>query len=124
MSKLILLHPMLGLLVAIVLGSLTILVGWRAVLGRKPLPIAKALFIATICTLLGKLFVSFWHLPSIISYSVPTAMFLVLSYFFFKPTPLKFILYWIVGFASYLVVHIAISVMFGWTFMFPFWNVR
>jgi hypothetical protein len=36
----------------------------------------------------------------------------------------EFLIYWLVGFAAYLVIHIMISTFFGWTFMFPFWEVK
>ena len=116
------LAPALEFLISIALGSLTVLVGWRVVLGTKPLPIAAAIFITAVDNSLGKLLFSFFHLPAAVSYSLPTALFLILSYFIFKPTPAKLLLYWLVGFAAYLVIHVLISSLFGWTFMFPFWR--
>jgi hypothetical protein len=116
------LNPALEFLISIALGSITLLVGWRVVLGTKPLPIAAAIFITAIDHSLGKLLFSLFHLPATESYSLPTALFLILSYFIFKPTLAKLLLYWLVGFAAYLVIHVLISWLFGWTFMFPFWR--
>jgi len=116
------LNPVLEFLISIALGSLTVLIGWRVVLGTRPLPIAAALIITTVDNSLGKLLFSIFHLPAAVSYSLPTALFLILSYFIFKPSPAKLLLYWLVGFAAYLVIHVLISLLFGWTFMFPFWK--
>ncbi len=116
------LHPGLEFLISIALGSVSVLVGWRVVLGRKPLPIGAAVFITAVDNSLGKLFLSVLHFPALWSYSLPTLAFLILSYFFFKPTLAKLLLYWLVGFASYFVIHAVISSLFGWTFMFPFWK--
>jgi hypothetical protein len=116
------LNPALEFLISIALGSLTVLVGWRVVLGTKPLPVAAAIFITAVDNTLGKLLFSFFHLPAAVSYSLPTALFLTLSYFIFKPTLAKLLLYWLVGFAAYLVIHVVISSLLGWTFMFPFWR--
>lgn len=115
-------NPALQFLVSIALGSVTVLVGWRVVLGTKPLPIGTAVFITAVDNSLGKLFFSIFHLPAAVSYSLPTVVFLILSYYFFKPTMAKLILYWLVGFAAYLVIHVLISSLLGWTFMFPFWK--
>lgn len=116
-------NPLVGLLISIVLGSVTILVGNQVVLKIKPPPVAKALVITTVDNLLGKLFFVM-HLPGIVTYSLPTLAFLVLSYYFFKPTIPKLLLYWLVGFAAYIVIHVLISSLFSWTFMFPFWKVQ
>jgi hypothetical protein len=116
------LNPAYEFLISIALGSLTVLVGWRVVLGTKPLPIAAAIFITAVDNSLGKLLFSIFHLPAAVSYSLPTALFLILSYLFFKPTLAKLLVYWMVGFAAYLVIHVLISSLFGWTFMFPFWG--
>ena len=110
--------------VGIILMAITILVGNVAVLKIKPQPILQALSIATVSNLPGKLFVSVLHLPGAISYSVPTLALFLLSYYFFKPTPKKLFLYWIIGFAVYLLIHILLSSLLDWTFMFPFWRVR
>jgi len=111
-------------IIAILLMAVTILIGNAIVLKVKPQPIGKALIIAAVSVLLGKWFVSFLHLPSIISYSIPTLSFLILSYLFFKPTIIKLIIYWAVGFAAYLVIHILASSIFNWSDMFPFWKVH
>jgi hypothetical protein len=116
-------NPLLGLLISIVLGAVTILVGNYFVLKIKPPPVAKAIAITAVDNLLGKLFYVF-HLPGIATYSLPTLAFLILSYYFFKPTIPKLLLYWLVGFAAYIIIHILISSLFGWTFMFPFWKVK
>jgi hypothetical protein len=42
----------------------------------------------------------------------------------FKPKFDKLSLYWLTGFAAYMAIHILISTLFGWTFMFPFWAVK
>ena len=118
------LNPALELVISICLMSVTILVGWRVVLGKKPLPIVPSLIIAAVANLLGKLFVSVWHLPPALSYSLPTVSFFILSYLFFKPTVSKLIAYWLVGFAAYLIIHVIISSAFAWTFMFPFWKPK
>jgi hypothetical protein len=115
--------PLVGLIISIALGTVTILVGNQVVLKIKPPPVAKALIITIVDNLLGKLFYVF-HLPAILTYSLPTLAFLILSYYFFKPTIPKLLLYWLVGFAAYLIIHILISSLFGWTFMFPFWKVQ
>jgi len=111
-------------IIAILLMAVTILIGNAIVLKVNPQPIGKALIIAAVSVLLGKWFVSFLHLPSIISYSIPTLSFLILSYLFFKPTIIKLIIYWAVGFAAYLVIHILASSIFNWSDMFPFWKVH
>jgi hypothetical protein len=94
------LHPGLEFLISIVLGSVSVLVGWRVVLGRKPLPIGTAVFITAVDNSLGKLFLSVLYLTALWSYSLPTLAFLILSYAFFKPTLAKLFLYWLVGFAA------------------------
>ncbi len=111
-------------IIAILLMAVTILIGNAIVLKIKPQPVVKALIIASVSVLLGKWFVSFLHLPSIISYSIPTLLFLILSYYFFKPTIIKLLIYWAVGFAAYLVIHILASSLFNWSDMFPFWKVN
>jgi len=116
--------PTIGIIISIILMAITILIGNFAVLKVKPQPIIQALIIASVSNLLGKLFVSVFHLPGAISYSVPTLAYFLLSYTFFKPSPKKLFLYWIVGFAAYLVFHVLLSSLLDWTFMFPFWRVR
>ncbi len=116
--------PLIQIGLSIVFMALTILFGERLILRLKKLPIWQALVIAAASNLLGKLFVSVLHLPGALSYSIPTLVFLLLSYVFFKPKFGKLILYWLVGFAAYMVIHILISTLFGWTFMFPFWTVK
>lgn len=118
------LNPIIQLGLSIVLMALTIVFGERLVLRLKRLPIWQALVIAATSNLLGKLFVSVLHWPAPLSYSLPTLSFLLLSYFFFKPKISKLILYWLAGFAAYIVIHIGISTLLNWTFMFPFWEVK
>jgi hypothetical protein len=113
-----------GILISIFLMAVTIVVAAGVVLRIRPLPYWQALVIAAVANLLGKLFVSVLHWPGIISYSLPTIVQLYLSYVFFKPTFAKLMLYWISGFALYLVIHLVITSLFGWTFMFPFWAPR
>jgi hypothetical protein len=117
-------NPIVEIIISIILMATTILIGNLVVLKIKPQPLLKALVIATVSNLLGKLFVSVLQFPAAISYAVPTLAFFVLSYYFFKPTLRKLFLYWIVGFASYLLIHILLSSLLDWTFMFPFWRVR
>jgi hypothetical protein len=52
--------------------------------------------------------VSILHWPAALSYSLPTLAFIALSYFLFKPKLGKLAIYWLVGFAAYLVIHVAI----------------
>lgn len=111
-------------LIAIILMAVTVLIGVQVVLKIKPLPVWQALVIAAVSVLLGKWFVSGLHLPSILSYSIPTLAYFILSYLFFKPTLLKLFLYWVVGFAAYLIIHILASSLFNWPDMFPFWPVK
>jgi len=118
------LNPIIQLGLSIVLMALTILFGERIVLRLKRLPIWQALVIAATSNFLGKLFVSVLHWPAALSYSLPTLSFLLLSYVFFKPKIGKLIIYWLVGFTAYMVIHIMISTFFGWTFMFPFWEIK
>jgi hypothetical protein len=113
-----------GILISILLMAATIVVSAGLVLRIRPLPYWQALLIATVANLLGKLFVSVLHWPGVVSYSLPTIVQLYLSYVFFKPSVSKLLLYWISGFALYLVIHLAITSLFGWTFMFPFWAPR
>jgi len=113
-----------ALVVSILLMATTIVASARLVLHVHPMPYAKALLIAATSNLLGKLFVSMLHWPGIVSYSLPTIAFLVLSYVFFKPTIPRLIVFWLAGFALYLAIHLLISGLFGWTFMFPFWAPR
>jgi hypothetical protein len=116
-------NPLVGLPISIVLGLVPFLVGNEVVPKIKPPPVGKAFIIVTVDHLLGKLFYVF-RLPAILTYSLPTSAFLILSYYFFKPTIPKLLLYWLVGFATYIVIHISVSSLFDWTFMFPFWKVR
>ena len=113
-----------GILISILLMAATIVVSAGLVLRIRPLPYWQALLIATVANLLGKLFVSVLHWPGVVSYSLPTIVQLYLSYVFFKPSVSKLLLYWISGFALYLVIHLVITSLFGWTFMFPFWAPR
>jgi hypothetical protein len=113
-----------GILISILLMATTIVVSAGLVLRIRPLPYWQALLIAAVANLLGKLFVSVLHWPGVVSYSLPTIVQLYLSYVFFKPSVSKLLLYWISGFALYLVIHLVITSLFGWTFMFPFWTPR
>jgi hypothetical protein len=118
--------PAVGQIISIVLMASTIVSSAMIVLKRKISfsLIGIALLIATVSNLLGKLFVSMLHLPGWISYTVPTIAFVILSHYFFRPSFRKLIVYWLVGFAFYLIVHVLISFFFDWTFMFPFWPVH
>jgi hypothetical protein len=111
-------------LISIVLMAATIVVSAGIVLRIRPLPYARALLIAAVANLLGKLLVSVLRWPGAVSYLLPTIAFLALSYVFFKPSLAKLLLYWITGFALYLLIHLLISALLGWTFMFPFWAPR
>jgi len=110
--------------ISILLMASTIVASAGFVLRIRPLPYWQALLIAAVANPMGKLFVSVFHWPSVVSYSLPTIVFLCLSYVFFKPSMSKLLLYWISGFAMYLVIHLVITNLFGWTFMFPFWAPR
>jgi len=113
-----------AIVISILLMATTIVVSAGFVLRVRPIPYWQAVIIAAIANLLGKLFVSVLHWPAAISYSLPTIAFLGLSYVFFKPSVPKLGLYWILGFALYLVIHVLITTLFGWTFMFPFWTPK
>ena len=113
-----------GIVVSILLMAITIIVSAGLILRIRPLPYGPALLIAAVANLLGKLFVSVLHWPGPVSYSLPTLAFFVLSCMFFKPTLPNLLLYWVAGFALYLVIHLCITMLFGWTFMFPFWAPR
>jgi hypothetical protein len=113
-----------AIIVSIFAMSITVVLSAGMILRRRPLPYAQALLIATVSNLLGKLLVSLLHAPAAVSYSIPTAAFLLLSYYFFRPTVAKLVSYWLFGFVLYLVIHFALSVTLGWTFMFPFWKPR
>lgn len=104
--------------------AVTILIGNAIVLKLLPVPIPQAVFIAFVSNSLGKLFVSVLHFPAALGYSLPTLAFFVLSFYYFKPTLKSLIIYWLVGFAAYLIIHMAISALFDWTFMFPFWDFK
>ncbi len=118
------LNTISGIMIAILLMAVTILIGVQLVLKIKPLPVVQAIIIATTSVLLGRWFVAVLHFPAILSYALPTASYFILSYVFFKPTAIKFVLYWLVGFAAYLIIHILASSIFNWPYMFPFWPVR
>jgi hypothetical protein len=113
-----------AIVISILLMATTIVVSAGLVLRVRPIPYWQALTIAAIANVLGKLFVSVLHWPAAISYSLPTIAFLGRSYVFFRPSVPKLALYWIIGFALYLVIHVLITTFFGWTFMFPFWAPR
>jgi hypothetical protein len=113
-----------AILASILFMAVTIVVSAGLVLRVRPLPYVPALLIAAVANLLGKLLVSVLHWPGAISYSLPTIAFLALSHVFFKPSVPKLLLYWIAGFALYLVIHLLITTLFDWTFMFPFWTPR
>jgi hypothetical protein len=117
-------HPGPEILISIVLMAVTILIGAAVVLRPKQPPVGQALIIATVSNLLGWLFVSVLHWPGAVSYTLPTVAFFILSHLFFRPSIPRFLGYWLVGFAAYLVIHMLISSLFGWTFMFPFWKLR
>jgi len=113
-----------AILASILFMAVTIVVSAGLVLRVRPLPYVPALLIAAVANLLGKLLVSVLHWPGAISYSLPTIAFLVLSHVFFRPSVPKLLLYWVAGFALYLVIHLLITMTLGWTFMFPFWAPR
>jgi hypothetical protein len=113
-----------GFIISIALMASTIVISSGLILRTRPLPYAHALLIATVANGLGKMFVSMLHWPGVISYSLPTLSFLVLSWLLFKPSPIKLLTYWLFGFVLYLLTHVFISSLFGWTFMFPFWRPR
>ena len=114
----------LAIIVSIVFMAVTIVVSAGLILEIRPLPYARAVFIASFANVLGKILVSLLQWPSVISYSLPTLSFLTFSWIFFKPGPAKLLVYWLFGFALYLVIHITISSVLGWTFMFPFWRPK
>lgn len=118
------LHQIVGLIIAVLLMAVTILLAAHFVLKIKPLPIGRALIIAAVAVLLGRWFVAVLHLSAALSYALPTSAFFVLSYIFFKPKLKQFVLYWLVGFAAYLIIHTLASSIFDWPYMFPFWRVR
>lgn len=120
----VLLPDPFALLLSIVLMAGTIAAAARTVLQVRPTPIGRALVIAAVSNLLGKLLVSVLLWPAAISYTVPTLAFLLLSQLFFRPRPLRLVGYWLFGFALYLGIHVVIATAFGWTFMFPFWVPR
>jgi len=111
----------IGIIISILLMASTIVASAALVLRVRPLPYAQALLIATVSNVLGKFFVSVLHWPGAVSYSLPTVSYFILSIVFFKPTVPKLIVYWLVGFALYLAIHVVITLLFGWSFMFPFW---
>ena len=113
-----------ALLLSIVFMAVTIVVSAGLVLRVRPLPYGPAMLIAAVSNLLGKLFVSQLHWPAAVSYSLPTLSFLILSALFFKPGVVRLLIYWVFGFALYLIFHLLITTLFGWTFMFPFWTPR
>lgn len=113
-----------GLALSIVFMASTIVASAMVVLRVQAPPLWQALLIAAVSNLMGKVLVSYLHWPAHVSYSAPTVAFLILSWWFFKPSPYKLLVYWLVGFAMYLAIHIAISLLLGWTFMFPFWDPR
>jgi len=110
--------------VSILLMAFTIVVSAALVLRIRPLPYAQALLIAAVSNLLGKAFVSVLHWPAAVSYSLPTLAYFVLSVVFFKPSPSRLLVYWLFGFSLYLAIHLIITSLFGWSFMFPFWAPR
>lgn len=75
----------LAIIISIFLMAITIIASARLVLRVSPPPYSQAILIAAVSNLLGKLFVSVLHWPGLISYSLPTVAFLILSYIFFKP---------------------------------------
>lgn len=111
----------IAIVISIVLMAFTIVVSAALVLQTYPLPYVRALLIAGVANLLGKLFVSILHWPPAVSYSLPTLAFLILSAVFFRPSFFRLLVYWLFGFALYLVIHLVITSLFGWSFMFPFW---
>jgi len=112
------------LAISTVIMALIVIAAATLVLNVRPVPIWQALLIAVVANVLGKLFVSCLHWPSAASYGLPTTMAHVLSFVFFRPTIPMFLAYWLFGFALYLIIHTGLSVAFGWTFMFPFWDPR
>jgi hypothetical protein len=117
-------NQFLQLCISTLLMSVTILISARLILKVRGFPVGGALIIALISNALGKVFVSFAHLPSALSYSLPTLAFLVLSFLFFRPRLPRLLIYWLFGFAIYLAIHVSLSVLLHWDFMFPFWKIR
>jgi hypothetical protein len=110
-----------GIVISIVLMSVAIVLSAGVVLRVRPLPYLQAFEIAAFSYLLGRLFVSVLQWPDVVSYSLAVIAQLFLSYIFFNPTVLKLVFYWILAFALYLLIHLLITSLLGWTFMFPFW---
>ncbi len=115
---------LLQLCISSLLMAVTIVIPARLVLRVEGLPVGRALIIAFASNALGKVLVSFVHLPPVLSYSLPTLVFFVLSWLFFRPTITRLLLYWLLGFAIYLAIHALLGSFLGWDFMFPFWRVR
>ena len=93
--------------ISILLMAGTIVTSAGLVLRIRPLPYWQALLIAAVANLLGKLFVSVLHWPGAVSYSLPTITQLYLFVISFSdPSVPKLMLYWIAGFALYLVIHL------------------
>ncbi|MFN7986495.1 MAG: hypothetical protein U0529_03420 [Thermoanaerobaculia bacterium] len=113
-----------GIAISIVFMAVTIVVSAGAVLKVRPLPILRALVIASVSNLLGKLLVSVLHWPALVSYAIPTAAYFALSVHFFRPTLPRLVAYWVSGFALYLAIHVVLTNLLGWSFMFPFWRPR
>jgi len=110
--------------ISTLLMAITIIIPAKLILKIKGIPIGRALIIALVGNGLGKIFVSFAHLPNVLSYSIPTLIFLILSFLFFRPRLLRLVIYWLFGFAIYLAIHGCLSLFLHWDFMFPFWKVR
>ena len=110
--------------VSTLLMALTIIIPAKLILKIRGIPIGRALIIAFVANGLGKIFVSFMHLPNVLSYSIPTLVFLILSFLFFRPRLLRLVIYWLFGFVIYLAIHGLLSLSLHWDFMFPFWKVR
>ena len=103
----------------LVSGAITALCA-RYILQVRPVPYVWAFGIAAAAHLLAKA-ADVAGLPLTFLLLLMGLVQLVLSYIAFKPTVLRLLAYWVAGFVIYMAVHVALSTLFDWNFLFGVW---
>ena len=94
----------------------------RYILQVRPTPYVRVLLIAAAAHVLAKAVDVLLGWSLVIVALIPGLVLFVLSYFVFKPTVPKLLVFWITGFAGYLAIHVILVFLFDLGFLFSVWT--
>ncbi len=110
----------LAVTLRILVTAAVILVCAWYILRVRPLPSVRALLIAAGAHLIAK-GADLLGVPLSVVLLIPGLVHLVLSYFAFRPTIARLLVYWVADFVIYMVIHVLLSVLFDLNFLFGVW---